>query len=97
MYIYYQLKKNLWVAVTDGPFIPKGDNDVVKHPKDWTDDETQNASYDLNARNILISALSMEVFYSILHHKSAKAMWDTIQTLYQGMDDAKDSKIDMLT
>lgn len=26
--------KNVWVVVTDKPFIPKGGNDVIKHPKD---------------------------------------------------------------
>lgn len=27
-------EKKLWVAVIEGPFIPKDDEDVVKHPKD---------------------------------------------------------------
>lgn len=28
------IDKNLWVADTDGSFIPKGDDDVAKHPRD---------------------------------------------------------------
>ncbi|XP_050889147.1 uncharacterized protein LOC127094347 [Lathyrus oleraceus] len=96
MYVHLQLvEKNLWVSISEGPFIPKGDNNVVKHPKDWTDNETKQTSYDLKVRNILISSLSMKVFYSISHHKSTKGMWDPLQTHYEGMDDTKDSKINM--
>lgn len=46
--------KNIWVAVTKWRFIPKGDDDVVKHPKDWIDDETKNTLYDLKVRNIYL-------------------------------------------
>lgn len=35
------IDKKLWCAVTEGPYIPNCDNDVVKDPKDWTDDETK--------------------------------------------------------
>lgn len=96
MYVHLlSVDKNLWVAVTDDPLCPKGGGDFVKHPKDWIDNETKQASYDLKVRNILIT-LSAKVLYSILHHKSAKGMWDALQTLYEGTDDAKDSKINML-
>lgn len=95
MYITSSWQK-LWVAVADNPFIPKGDDNTVKHPKNWTHDETKNASYDLKVRNILISDLSVKVFYSISHHTSAKATWDAIQTLYEKIDGVNDSKINML-
>lgn len=66
MYIHFlSVDKNLWCDVTEGPYISKDDNDVVKHPKDWTDDETKNASYNLKVRNIIISTLNVNVFYSI--------------------------------
>lgn len=89
--------KNLWRVVTEGPYIPKGGNDVVKHPKDWTDDETKKASCDLKVRNIIILGVSDKVFYSISHHTSAKRMWDALPTLYEGTRDIKDSKINMFT
>lgn len=57
------VNKYLWVAITDGPFIPKNKQDnSIKLSKDWTHDETKKVSYDLKARNILISALSTEVY-----------------------------------
>ena len=63
MYVHLlSVDENLWCAFTEGPFIPQGDDDIVKHPKDWNDDETKKASYDLKARNIIILALSVKLF-----------------------------------
>lgn len=45
------------------------DDNVIKHLKDWMNDETKKASYDLKPRNILISALSGKVLYLISHHR----------------------------
>lgn len=64
----------MWCAVKEGPFVPKGADDIVKHPKDCDDAEIKNASYDLKARNIPISTLRAKVFHSISHHMSAKGM-----------------------
>lgn len=59
MYIHLlQIDKNIWCIVTEGPFIPKGDDYVVKHSKDWDDAKTKKALYDLKAMNILISEYS---------------------------------------
>lgn len=47
----------LWVETIDILFNPKNEvNDSIKLPKDWTDDESKKASYNLKARNILIYA-----------------------------------------
>lgn len=92
MYVHLlSVDKNLWYVITEGPFIPKGKQDIVKHLKDWNDAGTKKASYDLKARNILISTLSSKVFYSISNHTSAKGMWGALQTLYEGMDNVNDS------
>lgn len=89
--------KNIWVTITDGPFIPKNEADhYVKNPKYWTDDETKETSYDLKAMNILISSLSVKVYYFISHHKSVQTMWITLKTLYEGIGDIKYSNINML-
>lgn len=73
------IDKYLWCAVTEGPFIHKGDDDVVKHPKDWDDAETKKVSYDLKVRNILISTLGAKVFYLISHHMNVKGMLDALK------------------
>lgn len=75
MYVHLlSIDKNRWCVVTEGLFILKGNDDVVKHPKDWDAYETKKTLYDLKARNILISTLSTKVFYSISHHTSAKGI-----------------------
>lgn len=79
--MYVQLlsvNKDMWWHVTERPFIPEGDEDVVKHPKHWDDTKTKNSSYDLKVRNILIYALSAKVFYSISHHTNVKGMLDAL-------------------
>lgn len=58
--------------------------------------ETKKASYDINARNILIYVLSAKVYYFISHHKGSQSMWNAIQVLYEGTGDVKDSKLNML-
>lgn len=64
--------KNLWVAVTDMPFIPKNKfNNVVKLPKYFNGDETKKTSYDLKANNILITVLSAKVYSCISPHKTS--------------------------
>lgn len=98
MYVHLlSVDKNLWCVVIEGPFIPKDDGDIVKHPKDWTDGETKKASSYLKASTILISALSAKVFYSISNHISAKGMWNSLQTIYEGTYDVKDYKFNMFT
>lgn len=57
----------------------------------------KKASYDLKARNILINALIAKVVYLISHHTSAKGMLDSLQALYEGAEDIKDSKINLFT
>ena len=89
------VEENLWCAVTEAPFIHTGDDNIVKHPKDWTYGETNKASYILKARSIFIFTLSAKVFYSISYHTSAKGIWDTLQPLYEGKNDVKDFKTNM--
>lgn len=76
MYVHLiSIEKYLWVAITQEPFIPNNKaNNYVKLPKDWIEEETKKASYDLKLRNIIITISSAKVYYSILHHKSAQTM-----------------------
>lgn len=92
------VNKMLWVAITDEPFIPKSKVNGIfteKLPKDWSVEETKKASYDIKESNILISTLSIKVYYSILHYKSAQSIWNTLQVLYEGTENVKDSKVNM--
>lgn len=74
----------LWIVIKDAPFVIKSIVDGVsinKTPKHWTDDENKLASYDLIARNILISTISTNVYFLISYCKTNKTMWDGLQVL----------------
>jgi hypothetical protein len=63
----------------------------------WTDDEKKKVNYDAKAQNILISSLGIEQFYHVSHCVSAKEMWDTLVTHFEGTNEVKISKINTLT
>jgi len=50
----------------------------------------------LKARDILISSLGVNGYHSVSHCKTAKAMWDALETLHEGTDNVKQSKINTL-
>lgn len=58
--------------------------------------EIRKESYNLKARNIFISLLSVNVHFSISHCKTSKAIWDALQILHQRTEDVKQSKINTL-
>lgn len=82
----------LWVAIKEVPFISLKFVDGLfskKLPKECNDEEIKKVSYDLKAINISISSLSLNVYFSISHFMTAKAMWDTLQFLHEGTKNVK--------
>lgn len=58
------------VTIEEGSFSLQKVIDGVsgrKFPKEWNDNKTKKASYDLRVRSIHISSLSVKVYLSILH------------------------------
>jgi hypothetical protein len=93
--------KELWNVIVTGPFIPTrtdANGIVTLKPKNkWTTDEERKWSYDLKARNILISSLGIDEYFRISNCRSAKNMWDTLEIAHEGNNDVKQSKINSLT
>ncbi|KAK2435416.1 gag-protease polyprotein [Trifolium repens] len=91
----------VWNAIENGPFVPTITdlNGVVtnKPMAQWTDDEKKKVNYDAKAQNILISSLGIEQFYHVSHCSTAKEMWDTLVTHFEGTNEVKISKINNLT
>lgn len=74
----------LWVTIEEGYFIPQKIVDggsIKKPPKELNEAEIRMASYDLKERNILISSFSINVYFSILHCKTTRKIWDTLHVL----------------
>jgi len=59
-------------------------------------DDKKKVQYDLRAQNILISSLGVNEYHFVSHCKTAKDMWDVLETLQEGTDDVKQSKINTL-
>ncbi|KAK2390489.1 putative mitochondrial protein [Trifolium repens] len=91
----------VWNAIENGPFVPTitDPHGIVdnKPMLQWTDDEKKKVNYDAKAQNILISSLGIEQFYHVSHCSSAKEMWDTLVTHFEGTNEVKISKINTLT
>ncbi|KAK2451034.1 hypothetical protein QL285_010121 [Trifolium repens] len=91
----------VWNAIENGPFVTTNTdpNGILtnKPMAQWTDDDKKMVSYDAKAQNILISSLGIEQFYHVSHCSSAKEMWDTLVTHFEGTNEVKISKINTLT
>ncbi|KAK2416799.1 gag-protease polyprotein [Trifolium repens] len=91
----------VWNAIENGPFVPTitdAHGIVTNKPMaQWMEEEKKKANYDAKAQNILISSLGIDQFYHVSHCQSAKEMWDTLVTHFEGTNDVKISKINTLT
>lgn len=76
MYVHLiSVDKILWVSIEEGPFVPKSivDGGLVKEAsKDWNDEETNKAYYDLKVNNILISPLTSNLCFQFCIVKHLK-------------------------
>ncbi|KAK2403332.1 gag-protease polyprotein [Trifolium repens] len=91
----------VWNAIENGLFVPTitDPHGIVdnKPMAQWTEEEMKKVNYDAMAQNILISSLGIDQFYHVSHCQSAKEMWDTLVTHFEGTNDVKISKINTLT
>ena len=73
--------KGILDATLNGPYVPtknvEGET-VLKPFTEWTAGENRKAQYDVKARNIIASALTIDEFFRISQCKSAKEMWDVL-------------------
>ena len=86
-------------AVANGRFQPQVVANSVAQDKpkaDWSNDDKKKVQYDLKAHNILISFLGVNEYHSVSHCKTARDVWDALETLHGGTDDVKQSKINTL-
>jgi len=84
--------RGIWDAVLNGPFVPVNIVNEVQEPKlfaQWTADENRRAQYDVKARNIISSALTLDEFYRISFCTSAREMWKILRVTHEGTDVVK--------
>jgi len=84
--------RGIWDAVLNGPFVLVNVVNEVQEQKpfaQWTADENRRAQYDVKARNIISSALTLDEFYKIFVCTSAREMWEILRVTHEGTNDVK--------
>jgi len=90
--IWESVDRGIWDAVLNGPFVPLNIDNEEQEPKtfaQWTADENRRAQYDVKARNIISSALTLDEFYRISVCTSAREMWEILRVTHEGTDEVK--------
>lgn len=94
------INRNVWNAIQNGPFeitMPNADDVVVpKSEAQWNMEDEKKWSCDWKARNILISTLEVDEYYSVSHCKTAKTMRDSLQVAHEGTNEVKQARINTL-
>ena len=55
----------------------------------WTSNENKKAYYDVKAKNIISSTLTLDEFCRVSIYESTKEMWDVLEVTHEGTDDVK--------
>ena len=78
--------EEIWDAVKNGPYVPTTTvNGVtsIKPQTSWDDGDRKKMLFDKKAKNILQSSLGMDEFFRISKCKTAKEIWDTLETTHE--------------
>lgn len=92
--------EEIWGAVQNGPYVPTTTvNGVtgIKPQISWDDDDRKKVLFDKKAKNILQSSLGMDEFFRISNCKTAKEIWDTLETTHEGTEEVKRSRLNTLS
>ena len=86
------IDRGIWDAILNGPFVPTITVNNLQEPKpfsQWTTEENRRPHYDVRARNIISSTLTLDEFYRISVCTSAQEMWEILRVTHEGTDDVK--------
>ncbi|KAD6454881.1 hypothetical protein E3N88_09587 [Mikania micrantha] len=92
----------LWKLVLEGPFIPTtaavgtGGAPVPKDPSLYSDEDYKKMEVDSKALWLIQMAIPNSIIHAFKKCKSAKELWNSLQQMYEGSDDVKENKKDML-
>ncbi|GAV62619.1 zf-CCHC domain-containing protein/UBN2 domain-containing protein [Cephalotus follicularis] len=101
MTIFIQaLDFNLWDIIIDGPELPhiisQEGIKTLKPRSSYTDDDRKKVQLNAKAKHVIICALNSNEFNRVLSCATAKEMWDRLEVTYEGTNQVKDAKINML-
>ncbi|GAV70628.1 zf-CCHC domain-containing protein/DUF4219 domain-containing protein/UBN2 domain-containing protein, partial [Cephalotus follicularis] len=101
MTIFIQsLDYNLWDLIVDGPSLPTITNEngeIIPKPRNkYNDDDRKIVQLNAKAKHIIICAINSNEFNKVSSCVSAKDMWDRLEVTYEGTNQVKEDKINML-
>ncbi|KAL4376772.1 hypothetical protein GQ457_02G025540 [Hibiscus cannabinus] len=86
----------VWDVVEDGPFIPikrEGDRMIPKVKVEMTNEERRKMQVNDKALHMLFCALGPNMYSKISSNTSAKEVWDTLETTYEGTNMEPDENV----
>ncbi|MQM13164.1 hypothetical protein Taro_046087 [Colocasia esculenta] len=84
------LDYQIWSIVEEGHLLVTDEKDK------WTKDDKKKISLNYNTKSILCCALSKKEFNRISACKLAMEMWEKLRITYEGTDEVKETRIDIL-
>ncbi|GAV68363.1 zf-CCHC domain-containing protein/UBN2 domain-containing protein, partial [Cephalotus follicularis] len=94
------LDYNLWDLIVDGPDLPTTINEngekVPKPRTRYNDEDREKVQMNAKAKHIIICAINSNEFNRVSSCVSTKEMWDRLGVTYEGTNQVKEAKINML-
>ena len=98
-------------VLKNGPKIPMVivaksiENNIVvvtarTYPKDladYTPDEKEDASLDINLQLILVESMDPMMYNHVVNGKDAKHIWEIIKTINEGTEEVRENRLEILT
>ena len=86
----------LWNIIQNGNLVPKDSEGTPKTEDKFTNEDFAMMELNHKAIPMIQCALSQKEYFRISHLKSAKEMWDALQTAHEGTTGVKDKRVEML-
>ncbi|KAL4303104.1 hypothetical protein GQ457_10G004940 [Hibiscus cannabinus] len=89
----------VWDVVEDGPFVPmkrEGDRMIPKIKVEMTNEDRRRMQINDKAMHMMFCALRLDEYAKISSCTSAKEIWENLETTYEGTNDVKETKIQLL-
>jgi len=90
----------LWMLIVNGPYIPvKVTTDgktVPNEPKEFDSDDFRKMEKNAKAKKLLYFELGPDEYTCISECESAKEIWNALQIAHEGLNQVKQSRIELL-
>ena len=89
---YYNVTTEVNISPEGGePPLREEVRTLVKPRTQWDDEDKKMANLDVRARNFIVQAMSTDIYKAIQNCSTAKKMWDTLITMFEGSSTAMES------